>query len=114
MTLSASPGKCIGSFLRQLQVYKSTANVTAGKEMYSKYSAVDDEWTKIRAAVIAQKKPRQMFVQPLTALDEAQGATLTTFDASVEGMISSFAARFPDSATAVLEQWSSEAEFHSE
>ena len=52
-----------------------------GKAMYDAYSAVDEGWIAVWDAVLAQKKPRQMFVQPHTAL-EGDDVMLRTFEAS--------------------------------
>jgi len=94
------------------QVYKATANLADAKAMYDSYSAVDEGWVAIREAVLAQKKPRQMFVQPHTAI-EGDGVTLTTFEASVAGIIASFQARFPEGhEDAVLAQWETEQAAH--
>jgi len=56
-----------------LQVYKSTADVKAGKEMYDLYSDVHDRdephFLTLRAIVLARKQPRKMFVQHGTFLE---------------------------------------------
>jgi len=102
--------KAIGAFLRKLQVLKATANVSDGLEMFAKYSQVDEKWVTIRKAVLAQKKPRQMFVQGNSVLGDE--VDFQTFDASSQGMIESFAARFPDGEDAVKALWEAEKAQH--
>lgn len=54
-----------------------------------------DYWgSKIRNVVLENKQPRKAFVQANTFLDEATGkVTLKHYEASVTGMIESFADR---------------------
>jgi len=77
MTLSLDRSKiesvgvpAVGAFLRRLQVYKSTAAADAGKRWYDGYTRVTaDEggvdWLAVRDTVIADRKPRQLLVQPV-------------------------------------------------
>jgi len=85
--------KAIGDFLTKLQVYKSTADVENGTKMYGELSQVDDEFLAIREIVLSKKKPRRVFVQAHTYL-ENDSVKLKEFDATVEGIIQSFVTRF--------------------
>ncbi|PSN36117.1 Dipeptidyl peptidase 3 [Blattella germanica] len=89
--------KAIGDFLLKLQVYKSTGDVDVAKEMYDKYSEVPLDgqypWGKWRDIVMANKQPRKMFVQGNTFV-KGNEVTLTTYEASHEGLIQSFMERF--------------------
>jgi dipeptidyl-peptidase-3 len=85
----------IGAFLLKLNVYKATADVQAGSEMYSKYSDVSPEMLELRQAVLEVKQPRKLFVQPTTLLADGT-VTLKEYSPSPEGMISSFVDRFAD------------------
>ena len=88
--------KAVGTYLQKLHVYKSTADVTTGSKFYSSMTNVDaDFWgTKIRNVVLANKQPRKVFVQANTFLDESTGkVTLKHYDASLEGVIQSWAER---------------------
>jgi dipeptidyl-peptidase-3 len=50
--------------------------------------------TKVRDEVLRNKQPRKVFVQANTVLDEATGKVeLIEYDASLEGMIKSYAER---------------------
>ncbi|XP_055956733.1 dipeptidyl peptidase 3 isoform X2 [Patella vulgata] len=70
-----SVGKpAIGKFLRKLQVYKSTGDYEAGKEMYDFFSNVDNttepHFLRLRDVVMARKQPRKMFVQHNTTAND--------------------------------------------
>ncbi|KAF4526593.1 hypothetical protein B566_EDAN006408 [Ephemera danica] len=89
--------QAIGDFLLKLQVYKSTCNVTAAREMFDKYSDVNEEdpypWAKWRDIVLAHKQPRKMFVQANTELNENK-VNLKKYEASLEGLINSWMDRY--------------------
>uniref|UniRef100_S4RPD7 Uncharacterized protein n=1 Tax=Petromyzon marinus TaxID=7757 RepID=S4RPD7_PETMA len=57
----------IQDFLLKLQVYKSTADVDAGRALYAALSAVNDDteqrFLALRDTVMLRKEPRKMFVQ---------------------------------------------------
>lgn len=100
----------VGKFLCALQVYKATGDSEGGRQMYEKYSVVNERFVALRAEVLRRKKPRKMIVQSHTALNaDGSDATLQTFEASVEGIIQSFVARFPasdpDLLAAANKQW---------
>jgi dipeptidyl-peptidase-3 len=83
----------VEKYLQKLHIYKSTADVRAGTEMYTDITAVD-EWfaEKLRPAVLAKKTPRKVFVQVNTILD-GDKVVLKEYDATPEGMIASYADR---------------------
>lgn len=74
---------------------QSTANFAAGQELYERYSAVDEHWLALREVVLANKKPRQMFVQPNTRVAADGTVELVEYEATVDGIVESFADRFP-------------------
>eukprot|EP01027_Heterolobosea_sp_BB2_P001330 GEZU01002034.1.p1 GENE.GEZU01002034.1~~GEZU01002034.1.p1 ORF type:complete len:228 (-),score=98.48 GEZU01002034.1:314-997(-) len=96
----------IGEYLRKTQVYKSTADVEAGAKMFNAYTAVPDEFVRLRDVVIAKKQPRKIFVQANTTIATATATSTTNngdddviiqlveYDASPEGIIYSFVDRF--------------------
>merc|ERR1712232_1423589 len=84
----------IGKFLLQLQVHKSLGDFAAGSELFERYSKVSSEMSELRAIVMARKEPRKLLVQPHLA-KEGDEVVIKTFDASPQGMIESFVARYP-------------------
>nr|POE47709.1 dipeptidyl peptidase 3 [Quercus suber] len=99
----ASHGRpAINAFLQKLQVYKATADVTAGRALYDEYTNVDPWWAEqVRPEVLRQAKPRKVFVQANTFLHHSSGDSgagavqieLREYDATPEGMIQSFVDR---------------------
>jgi dipeptidyl-peptidase-3 len=83
----------VNKFLQKLQVYKATADLKAGKELYEEYTGVD-EWfaTKVRPAVLAAAPPRKVFVQANTFI-EGDKVVLKEYPATPEGLIQSYADR---------------------
>lgn len=89
-----SHGKpAISELLLRLHVYRCTADIVACREYFealTKVKGVFAEWRKI---VIANKKPQQILVQVNTFLEEDGTVTLKEYDATVKGMIQSWAER---------------------
>ncbi|ATY58552.1 dipeptidyl peptidase III [Cordyceps militaris] len=86
--------KAVGDYLQKLHIYKSTADIQSGLELYNRMTDVGlDFWgTKVRDTVLANRQPRKVFVQANTYLDEATGkVTLKTYDASLEAFLQSWA-----------------------
>lgn len=91
--------QAIFDFLLKLGVYKSIGDVDRGSALYAQYSAVDSEFLTIRKEVLDKKKPRRQFVQCMTKLStnndrSEESVELIEFDATAEGLIESFLARF--------------------
>ncbi|KAK4957504.1 hypothetical protein LTR10_005469 [Elasticomyces elasticus] len=83
----------VNTFLQKLQIYKATADFEAGKKLYEDYTNVNDWYaTKLRPQVLAQSKPRKVFVQANTFL-EGDKVVLKEYEATPEGMIQSFVDR---------------------
>jgi len=87
----------IASFLQKLQIYKATADIGAAKQMYDKYSEVSEPWASRRDIVVARKQARMILVQANTNLVDEK-LELVQYDPSPEGMVKSWAERFPDFA----------------
>ncbi|XP_023217150.1 dipeptidyl peptidase 3-like [Centruroides sculpturatus] len=89
----------IGAFLRKLQVYKATADVESATKMYEKYSVVSKDgpypFLNYREIVMARKKPRKMFVQSNTILQD-DTVVLKSYEATPIGLIQSWIDRFKD------------------
>ncbi|KAK3672473.1 hypothetical protein LTR78_007523 [Recurvomyces mirabilis] len=83
----------VNSFLQKLQIYKATADLAAGKKLYEDYTNVGEWYAgKLRPQVLAQAKPRKVFVQANTFLEGGK-VVLREYEASPEGMIRSFVER---------------------
>ncbi|KAK8090103.1 dipeptidyl peptidase 3 [Apiospora hydei] len=88
--------KAVGDYLQKLHIYKATADVETGIKFFNEMSGVDaDYWgKKVRDEVVRNKQPRKVFVQANSSLDEASGkVTIKHYDATLEGMIQSWAER---------------------
>lgn len=88
--------KAVGEYLQKLHVYKSTADVEAGAKFFTDMTTVDPEFwgKKVRDEVLRNKQPRKVFVQANTYLDDKTGkVTIKHYDATLEGMIQSWADR---------------------
>ncbi len=92
--------KAIGDFLLKLQVFKSLGDIEAAEQLFNAYSRVSDDleypYLKYRDIVLERKKPRKMFVQSSTRLVNEK-VVLTSYPATHEGFIESFADHFDDS-----------------
>lgn len=83
----------VDKFLQKLHIFKACADVDAAKELYERMTHVDDFWaTKVRAEVLKQAKPRKVFVQANTFLEDGK-VVLKEYEATPQGMINSFADR---------------------
>ncbi len=119
----------VGAFLRKLQVVKSTADTARGLALFARYTEVPDTWLPLRALVVANRKPRQSFVQPVMELaEDAAGralqlgavehsptqarVVLRTFPGTLAGAVDSFVSRFPEVDEDALRLWREEAHFH--
>jgi dipeptidyl-peptidase-3 len=78
-----------------LHIYKSTADVEEGSKFFLQMSHVGLEFwgTKIRDVVLQKKQPRKVFVQANTYMDSEGKVTIKHYDATLEGMIESWADR---------------------
>ncbi|KAK9418495.1 putative Peptidase family M49 [Seiridium unicorne] len=88
--------KAVGDYLQKIHVYKSTADVEGGNKLFLGMTDVDpDFWgKKVRDEVLRVKQPRKVFVQANTYLDEKTGkVTIKHYDATLEGMVQSWAER---------------------
>ncbi|XP_072101870.1 dipeptidyl peptidase 3 [Mobula birostris] len=87
----------IEAFLRKLQVYKTTADVEAGRALYARYSEVTDaepqRFLTLRETVLLRKEARKMFVQANTRI-EGGDVQLQNYESSAAGLIQSFVERF--------------------
>jgi len=102
-----SVGKpAIGDFLKLLQGYKSTGDAAGGIKMFNEWGAVKDQQLRWRDIVVARRKPRRVFVQPNTVLNEKSEVELKTYPETFEGVVQSFVDRHgEDSVLDLLALW---------
>ena len=89
-----SHGKpALGKLLLRLHIYRCTADISACREYFEELTKVDGIFAEWRMMVIAKKRPRQILVQANTFLREDGGVELKEYEASVRGMVRSWAER---------------------
>ena len=83
----------VEDYLQKLHIYKCTADLEAGKQLYDEMTHVTEFWgQQVRAEVLRRKTPRKVFVQANTFEQEGK-VTLKEYAPTLEGMIESFAER---------------------
>lgn len=83
----------VEKYLRQLHIYKATADVDRAKRLYEEVTDVEDFYaSRVRPAVLAAKTPRKVFVQVNTAIEGGE-VVLKEYESTPEGMIKSYAER---------------------
>lgn len=85
----------VEAYLQKLHIFKSTADVEAGRALYEKTTSVEGQfWTdKVRGAVLKKKAPRKVFVMANTVEVDDGKVELREYESSMEGMIASWADR---------------------
>ncbi|KAJ8674264.1 hypothetical protein QAD02_005526 [Eretmocerus hayati] len=107
----------IGDFLLKLQVFKSTADLKSAKEMFDRYSEVPEfgshPWAKWRDVIMSQRRPRKIFVQPNTFIDDSGAVIFKNYEPNFEGFIESWTDRFPSPkvSDALIELYERDAKF---
>jgi dipeptidyl-peptidase-3 len=83
----------IKNFLLKLNVFKATADIERGREMYEGYSKVNDFFLDIRKIILDNKKPRRIELQG--HVKKCKGAlSYVKFEETHEQIVESFAKRF--------------------
>ncbi|KAM0799747.1 peptidase family M49-domain-containing protein [Usnea florida] len=86
----------VEAYLQKLHIFKSTADVKAGRELYERKTSVEGAfWTeKVRGQVLRKRTPRKVFVMGNTVVgDNERKVGLREYESGVEGMIRSWAER---------------------
>jgi dipeptidyl-peptidase III len=84
----------IKEFVKQLQIYKSTADVENGSELFEKYSDVSEYFINLRRIYVKYKKPREQHIQPHLELS-FNDVIYAEYEASSIGEIESFVDNWP-------------------
>lgn len=85
----------IRKFLIILQTYKSSGAVELATKFYAEYSHVDEFFLGVRELVILKKKPRRIELNNNLMRYNEQVVEPITYPESFEGIIHSYADRFP-------------------
>ncbi len=83
----------LGRFLKQLQIYKSTANAEEGREFFKTYSRVNENMLRLRTKIISTSKPRPLMVQ-CNLYMESNNVKIKNYEPSYKGLIESFIDRY--------------------
>lgn len=84
----------VEKYLQKLQIYKSTADVVEGTNLFEQITTVDEWWAeKVRTIVMEKKVPRKVFVQANSIVGNDGKVTLKEYEPTLEGMIQSWAER---------------------
>ncbi len=86
--------KAVARFLTQLNVYKATGDDKAGRALYADLSGVNRRFLDIRAYVLSKRKPRNLWVQPVTDINDEGDVIMRVHEASPMGVIRSFLDRY--------------------
>ncbi|GAM27164.1 hypothetical protein SAMD00019534_103390 [Acytostelium subglobosum LB1] len=84
----------IGEFLRRLMVLKATGNAVEAIKLFNDYTHVPANFLEMRETVLKQKKPRKVFVQAHTYVENGD-VVLQEFADTAFGVIDSMVTRFP-------------------
>mmetsp|Transcript_6652 Transcript_6652/g.10693 ORF Transcript_6652/g.10693 Transcript_6652/m.10693 type:complete len:190 (-) Transcript_6652:69-638(-) len=85
--------KAISTFLGKLHTLKSIGDFESAKKFFDHYSEVDEEMLKVRQAVIDNRLPRRLELQPNLFLSETD-VEYKDYSDDFEGIITSFHERF--------------------
>ncbi|CAG9333102.1 unnamed protein product [Blepharisma stoltei] len=97
----------ISRFLTKLHCFKFSGDVVRGKEVFDKYSAIDELANRLRQIIVANQKPRALDVQCNVNL-EGNEPVLVGYEESFDGIIDSFKERFPVYDEEMFACWDSE------
>lgn len=82
----------LSELLLKLHIYRCTADVSACREFYEALTKPDETFLQWRQIMLKRQPARQVFVQPNTMIIHGQ-VVLKEYEATVEGMIQSWAER---------------------
>ncbi|KAG9229300.1 peptidase family M49-domain-containing protein [Amylocarpus encephaloides] len=90
--VSSIAHRAISDLALRLHIYKSTADVTTGSAFFESLTAVDEQSLAWREAVMAQKKPRPLYVMGNTFFD-GENVVYKSYPATKEGLVQSWVER---------------------
>ncbi|EWC44354.1 hypothetical protein DRE_01180 [Drechslerella stenobrocha 248] len=84
--------KAVEQYLQKLHIFKASADVKRGTELYDQMTSVDETMAGYRDAVMRKKQPRKQFVQANTEIKDGE-VILKEYEATHEGLIQSWIER---------------------
>lgn len=102
----------ISQFLTKLHCFKSTGDVTRGRELFNHYSTFDEISNKIRQIIVTNQKPRRTDLQSNLKLVDGV-PQLIGYPETFDGIINSFLERFPVYDDEMLSLWETEFQINS-
>lgn len=84
--------KALRDLLLRLHIYRCTADVEACRDFYEDLTQPHERFLQWREIMLANQEPKQIFVQANTFLKDGQ-VVLKEYDATIEGMVQSWAER---------------------
>jgi dipeptidyl-peptidase III len=82
----------LSELLLKLHIYRCTADVGACREFYEALTKPDETFLQWRQIMLKRQPAKQVFVQPNTMIVDGR-VVIKEYEASVEGMIQSWAER---------------------
>jgi dipeptidyl-peptidase III len=104
----------ISKFLTTIQTYKSTGCIDRATSFFTKYSVVKGIFLQIRTIVMNKKKPRRLELNHHLVRYNETTIEPICYPESFEGIIKSFADRFPfnkDFRDEIVQEWDRTKEF---
>merc|ERR1712203_390293 len=83
----------IADLLLRIHVSRCTADRDAAS-FFEELTQVPEEFMRIRSIVLGRKRPRDIFVQPTTKLEDDGAVRLLTYPATREGVLHGFVDRY--------------------
>jgi len=82
----------LSSLLLRLHIYRCTADIQACRSFYEDLTRLDETFLEWRRIVVKNKRPKQIFVQANTFLEDG-AVKIKEYETTVQGLIQSWAER---------------------
>lgn len=93
LKISTHGKPALRDLLLRLHLYRCTADVTACRAFYEPLTAPDEKFLEWRQIMLVNQEPKRVFVQANTFLQDDGQVSIKEYDATIEGLIQSWAER---------------------